>query len=68
MNKRAMIVTDAITANLQADTLASDDSFLYVYRTHEDGGKVTEELIGLYRLTEVKTAYITEQKNGGSRK
>ena len=59
MNKLARITTDGNVCVLQADTLHSDGKSLHVLRTHESGGKITEELIGYFKLSEVKSAYIS---------
>ena len=63
MSKVARVTTEGNVCVLQADTLHNDGKHLHVFKTRTlSNDKVDEELIGMFKLSEVKMAYITESK------
>ena len=73
MTKRAIIITDTldyngkpVVTNIKADRLAIHGEYLYVYRMIDETLEMHDELVAMFRESEVRAAYITES-NGEKR-
>ena len=67
MTRRAIIITDTpdqigkpIITNIRADRITIHGDYLYVYLTVDEELAVNDELVAMYRESEVRAAYITE--------